>query len=222
MLRASFAGSSYVGVFSRATDDVLLVRPDVDDELRDDLADELDVDTALATTVGGSNTVGALATGNENGLLVSSRAREREKETIEEATGLPVHELPGKINAAGNVVLANDYGAYVHPDLPRDAIQSVKDALEVPVLRGELGEVRTVGTAAVVNNTGALCHPKSREAELEELEDHLDVHADLGTINYGAPLVGSGLVANDDGYVVGEDTTGPELGRIEDALDFID
>jgi translation initiation factor 6 len=48
------------------------------------------------------------------------------------------------------------------------------------------------------------------------------VRADIGTVNYGAPLVGSGLVANGSGYVVGEDTTGPELGRIEDTLDYID
>jgi translation initiation factor 6 len=34
--------------------------------------------------------------------------------------------------------------------------------------------------------------------------------------------VGAGLVANAHGYVAGEETTGPELGRIEDALGLID
>jgi len=48
------------------------------------------------------------------------------------------------------------------------------------------------------------------------------VPADIGTINYGAALVGSGLLANAAGYVVGQDTTGPELGRIEDALGYVD
>jgi len=67
-----------------------------------------------------------------------------------------------------------------------------------------------------------LCHPQASESELETLEDHLDVYADLGTINYGTPLLGSGLVANDESYLVGEDTTGPELGRIEDTLGFLD
>ncbi|MFC6989751.1 translation initiation factor IF-6 [Haloplanus sp. GCM10025708] len=221
MLRASFAGSSYVGVFARATDDCLLVRPDAEDDLIAEMAAELDA-TAVETTVGGSGTVGALATGNENGILVSARATEREKTTIEEAVDRPVVELPGRINAAGNVVLANDYGAYLHPDLSREAVQAVKEALDVPVERGDLGDVRTVGTAAVATNDGVLCHPKSREPELETLEDLLDVRADIGTVNYGAPLVGSGLVANDAGYVVGQDTTGPELGRIEDALGYIE
>ncbi|WP_293031386.1 translation initiation factor IF-6 [Natronococcus sp.] len=221
MQRLAFAGSAYVGVFARATDSCVLVRPDVDDDTVADLTDELEV-PAVQTTVGGSSTVGALATGNENGLLVSSRVLEYERERLEEEVDLPVAELPGNVNAAGNVVLANDYGAYVHPDLTREAIQVVKDTLEVPVERGDLAGVRTVGTAAVATNRGVLCHPKATDEELDFLEDALDVRADVGTVNYGAPLVGSGLLANDSGYVVGEETTGPELGRIEDALGYLD
>ncbi|RZH69032.1 translation initiation factor IF-6 [Natrinema altunense] len=221
MQRLAFAGSAYVGVFARATDSCVLVRHDVDDDVAADLTDELEV-PVIRTTVGGSSTVGALATGNENGLLVSARVLEYERERLEEAVDVPVAELPGSINAAGNVVLANDYGAYVHPDLPREAVQIVADTLEVPVERGDLAGVRTVGTAAVATNTGVLCHPKATDAELDILEDALDVRADVGTVNYGAPLVGSGLIANEAGYVVGEDTTGPELGRIEDALGYLD
>ena len=221
MLRAALSGSAYVGVFVRTTDDCVLVRPDMDDGLLEDFETELEV-PAVRTTVAGSGTVGALATGNENGVLVSSRVTDRERERIEEASGLPVHELPGRINAAGNVVLANDAGAYVHPDLSRKAVQAVEDALAVPVERGDLAGVRTIGTAAVATNRGVLCHPKSTDEELDYLEDLLGVPADIGTINYGGPLVGSGLVANAWGYVAGSDTTGPELGRIEDALGYID
>jgi len=219
LLRAAFSGSPYVGVFARATDDCLLVRPEADADLRESCGAELDV-PAVATTVGGSGTVGALATGNENGLLVSSRIRERERDRVQDAVDLPVVELPGRINAAGNVVLANDSGAYVHPDIPRVGIQAVKEALDVPVLRGTLAGVQTVGTAAVVTNRGVLCHPKASDETLDELEEHFDAPADIGTINYGGPLVGSGLVANDAGYIVGERTTGPELGRIDSALGY--
>lgn len=221
MLRLSVAGSSYIGVFARATPECLLVRHDIDDEQAESMAAELGVEL-VATTVGGSGTVGSLAVGNENGVLVSNRATERETERIEAAVDGSVVKLPGRINAAGNVVLANDYGAYVHPDCSRNAVRAVKEALDVPVLRGTLGGVNTVGTAAVANNTGVLCHPKASESELETLEEHLDVYADLGTINYGTPLVGSGLVATDESYLVGEKTTGPELGRIEDTLGYLD
>jgi translation initiation factor 6 len=153
-------------------------------------------------------------------LLVSNRVSERERDRIEKAVNLPVTELPGRINAAGNVVLANDSGAYVHPDLPRKAVKRVKDGLDVPVERGDIAGVNTVGTAAVTTSRGVLCHPKSTDEELDRIEAHLDVPADIGTINYGGPLVGSGLIANDDGYIVGSETTGPELGRIDSALGY--
>ncbi len=208
-------------MFARTTDSCVLVRPDVDDDVVSDLTDELEV-PAVKTTVGGSSTVGALATGNENGLLVSSRVLEYERERLEDEVDVPIAELPGNINAAGNVVLANDYGAYVHPDLPRETVRIIQDTLDVPVERGDLAGVRTVGTAGVATNSGVLCHPKATDEELDLLEEVLDVRADVGTINYGAPLVGSGLLANEAGYVVGEDTTGPELGRIEDALGYLD
>lgn len=221
MLRASFTGSSYVGVFAAVTDGCLLIRPDIDESEREAFADELSVPT-VSTTIGGSVTVGALVAGNENGLLVSSRVRDDEVELIRETTDRPVTQLPGEINAAGNIVLTNDYGAYVHPDLSRNAVQAVGEALSVPVERGTLAGVRIVGGAACATNNGVLCHPKSSDSELDHLEELLDVRADIGTINYGGPLVGSGLVANTNGYVAGEDSTGPELGRIEDALSFID
>lgn len=221
MLRATLSGSSYVGVFAVATDNSLFVRPGVDDDLCASLASELDA-PAITTTVGGSGTLGALVAGNENGLLVSNRIREDEIERIRETVDRPVTELPGNINAAGNVVLANDYGAYVHPDLSRDAVQSVGEALCVSVERGEIAGVRTVGAAAIATNAGVLCHPRATDGELDFLEELLDVRADIGTINYGAPLVGSGLIANANGYVAGQDTTGPELGRIEDALGYIE
>ena len=221
MLRASFSGSPYVGVFARATDGYVLVRSDLEEELCESVGDELDA-TVVPTTVGGSSTVGALATGNANGLLVSSRVRETEREAIEAATGASVTTLPGRINAAGNVVLANDEGAYAHPDLSRAAVRAVEDGLDVPVTRGRIGGVNTVGTAAVATNRGVLCHPKATDEELDAVEEALGVHADIGTINYGGPLIGSGLVANVNGYVVGEETTGPELGRIEDALGYVE
>ena len=221
MLRAAFSGSSYVGVFARATDHCLLVRPDIDDAFLDDLSDELGV-PAVQTTIAGSGTVGALVTGNSNGLLTSDRVTDVERERIADTVDLPVETLPGRINAVGNVVLANDAGAYVHPDLPDEAVERVGEHLDVPVERGALAGVRTVGTAAVATDRGVLCHPQATDGELDFLEELLGVPADIGTVNYGAPLVGSGLLANTHGYVAGEECTGPELGRIEDALGYID
>ncbi|MFB6162148.1 MAG: translation initiation factor IF-6 [Halococcoides sp.] len=221
MLRTSIAGSSYVGVFASVTGEYVLVRRDADDDLAEALAAELDAQVVQAT-IGGSTTVGALAVGTDQGWLVSGRATDDECEALTEATDRPVGELPGRINAAGNVVVANDRGAYVHPDLSADAIEAIEDALGVPATRGTLAGVDPVGTAAVATANGVLAHPEASDAELDALEEALGVPADVGTVNYGGGLVGSGLLANDAGYVVGAETTGPELGRIESTLGLVD
>ena len=221
MLRASVFGSPFVGVFADATDDFCFVRPDLPDELTAGIADELGAST-VETTVGGSSTVGALVCGNSTGLVCSSRLTDDELDRLRTSTDLRVVELPGRINAAGNVVLANDAGALVHPELSDAAVEAVGAGLSVPVERGSIAGVRTVGTAAAATNRGVLAHPRASDDELDRLEAVFDAPADIGTVNYGGPLVGAGLVANRHGYVVGEDSTGPELGRIEDALGFIE
>jgi len=220
VLTASFTGSSYVGVYARATDDVLLVDPSVDDDLTATLAAELGVEP-VATTVGGSGTVGSLAVANDAGIVVSDQATDEELARIDDAIDGEVAPIPGTLNAAGNVVLANDTGAIVHPELSAAAVDVIEETLAVPVERGQLADVQTVGTAAVATSDGVICHPQSTEEQLVAVEERLDVYADLGTVNYGAPLVGSGLLANDTDYVAGEETTGPELGRVEDTLGYI-
>ena len=44
----------------------------------------------------------------------------------------------------------------------------------------------------------------------------------IGTVNHGVPMIGSGLVANVNGAIVGSLTTGIEMGRIEEALKFLE
>lgn len=221
MLRTTFSGSPYVGVFARATDGIVIVRPDLDEDAVDALRTELAV-PAVETTIGGASTVGSLVAGNAHGLIVSGRISDTERERLTAAIDGPVASLPGPINAAGNVILTTTEGAYVHPDLSREAVTTIRDTLDVDVDRGTLAGVQTVGTAAVATADGVLCHPEATDSELDRLEALLGVPADVGTINYGAALVGSGLVANSAGYVVGEDTSGPELGRIEDALGYVE
>ena len=45
-----------------------------------------------------------------------------------------------------------------------------------------------------------------------------DIEIMEGTVNFGLPLVGAGIVANSNGAVCGRQSTGVELGRMEEAL----
>ena len=126
------------------------------------------------------------------------------------------------INAAGNDILANDHGALVHPDLKTATVKKISDTLGVPAKKGTIASLGTVGMAAVVTNKGCLCHPKTTPEEVEQLEKVFDVDVMIGTVNHGFPMIGSGLVANSNGAIIGNMTTGIEMGRIEEALGFLD
>ena len=93
--------------------------------------------------------------------------------------------------------------------------------LTVHVHRRTIAGLKTVGMAGTATNKGLLVHPRATAQELAFLEDIFELPVDVGTTNYGTPMVGSGLLANSKGYVAGSKTTGYELGRIEGALGFI-
>jgi len=135
--------------------------------------------------------------------------------------GFDVKVISDKFNAAGNDILVNDYGCIVHPDVKDKTIRDIKTIFDVPTFRGTIGGLKTVGMAAVVTNKGLLCHPKVTVEEKKQLEKVFDVPVMIGTVNHGSPVIGSGLVANNKGAIIGNLSTGIELGRIEEALAFI-
>ncbi len=218
--RIAINGASVLGVFATCTEDILVISPSFPDEARSNLERELAVTTA-PLFVASSSVVGSLIVGNSNGFVVSSSASRSEITQLKAYTNRKVRKLPGRINAAGNVILANDTAALINPNLITRAERVVEETLGVDVRRGTLASLKTVGMAACATNNGILAHPKITEGELSVLDEVFQAPVNVGTVNYGSPLVGSSLLANTKGYVAGLETTGIELGRIEEALGFI-
>lgn len=208
--------SPVIGAFATCTEDLALVPLGTPEKTCDTLSQLLQVNV-VKTLVNGSIIVGSLCRGNSNSLLVPRGSTIRGQENIE----IPIHEVPGKLNAVGNVVMANDTAALVHPELGDRAIEVIEKTLKVDVRRGTIGGAKTVGMAGIATNKGILVNPRATSSELELLEELFGLPVDIGTTNFGTQMVASGLIANSKGYVAGSQTTGHELGRIEDALGFL-
>ncbi len=206
-----------LGVFATCTEDFVFVPPDISDETLIDLEVSLGV-TGVRTSVGGSSIVGSLIGGNSNGIIASGFILERELRKIRKYSRAA--RLSGELNASGNLILANDNAALVHPDFSDKAVGVIQKTLGVDVRKGTIAGLKTVGMAGVATNRGVLVHPRTTGSEIAVLEEHFKLPVDIGTINFGSPLVGSGILANSKGYVAGEETTGPEITRIEDALGY--
>jgi len=207
-----------IGVFATCTENVVLVPTGTKPEICAILEDSLDA-RVIETLVNGSVVIGALSRGNSNGFLFSYGTDARE---MQELTGVKAEILPDRLNAVGNVILANDFAALVHPDLSDRAIETITSTLKVEVYRGTIAGIKNVGMAGTVTNKGLLVHPKVTSSEREILEQIFNLPVNIGTTNFGTQMLGSGLLANSKSYLAGSDTTGPELGRIEEALGFIE
>ncbi len=208
-----------VGVYCRTNEDVAFVRKGLSKKVRNILNTVLGVNV-VQLSVADATIIGSLLCLNSKGAIVTDFVDYDAVKTIEK-NGLNVCIIKDKLNAAGNDILANDNGALVHPDLKDESIVDIKKTLEVPVFRGTIGSLKTVGMAAVVTNQGLLCHPKVSEEEKTQLEKVFGVNVMIGTVNHGSPVIGSGLVANTKGAIIGNLTTGIEMGRIEEALGYL-
>lgn len=216
--RLTIAGNSLIGVFSRCTEKVVLVPQEVGEEDRLILEAGLKA-KAVQMQIGGASVLGSLIAANSNGFVVTHHAGDRDVEFLREFGR--AKRLPARINAAGNVILVNDSAALVHPGLSSKACETIEKTLGVMVEKGTIGGLKTVGMAGVATNKGLLVHPRISEEEIAVLEKVFGLPVDVGTVNLGSPLVGSGILANSQGYLAGGETSGPELGRIEDALGFL-
>jgi translation initiation factor 6 len=214
-------GSASIGVYGLATEKMAIVPPQISESKLGRLEQCLEV-KAIRTTVGESVLIGALTSANSNGVVLPHFATEEEVRRIKsDFPSVNIAIMETKRTAYGNIALTNDHGAVVDPRLKKKDIANISDALGVEAALGEIAGLPYVGSLAIATNKGAVAHPMIKEEEQKLLKDVLKVPIEVGTVNCGIPYVGTGLMANSHGALVGFITTGPELFIIEHALDLV-
>lgn len=214
-----FGGAS-IGVYSLATDGMMIVPPQVPGDKVQKLEEWLKA-KVVQTTIGESVLIGALACANSTGIILPHYARQEETQAIRAASDLSVSIMDTKKTAYGNLILANDRGALVSPQLRKGDVKKIANTLGVEAVPGEIAGLPYVGSLAIATNKGVLAHPLIKEEERTVLMDVLKVHVDVGTVNCGIPYVATGLIGNTRGAVAGFATTGPEIFIIGQALDVV-
>lgn len=217
--RLNISGSPVLGVFATCTDELAFVSFDTTDEIASDVGESLGV-PIHKVSVGGGSIIGSFLCGNTHGTVVAGLIYEKEIRSLRKYT--KAARITQPLNAVGNLIMCNDTAALVHPEFTDKSVNIIKKYLDVDVQRGTIAGLKTLGMAGIATNKGVLVHPKTTQDEIGVIEDLFGVSVDIGTVNFGSPLVGSGLLANSKGYVAGLETTGPEIGRIDDALGFLE
>lgn len=212
-------GSPYLGVLCAATEDLCLAPHDAKED-QFTLIEEALGSEVVPLTIGGTNLCGTMIAMNSHGAVVGDIVTEEELSVLEEHCKVWI--LEGRLNCAGNLIMANDEKAWVHPRLGEEEKAGIAKALKVEVAEGDLVGMGVVGSVGCATNHGVLVHPKARPEELEELKGFFNLPVDIGTLNYGSPMIGACCVANSKGAITGTPSTGIELGRLEDALGLMD
>jgi translation initiation factor 6 len=222
MNKASMYGNPFIGIFSKTNDALSLIGKNVSDKFIQNL-EVLKTDIIKISVLDG-NIIGFYAILNNKGILVSHLASEDEIGLIKKAgnnLGLGFGVIKSKQNAIGNNIAANDFGAIVNSDIEGPEIREIKDVLDVEVVKSTVAGYKTVGAVVVATNKGFIAHPKSSKEELDLMSSLFHVDGGIGTANTGVPFLGISIVANKNGFIVGDLTTGYESGRINDCLGFL-
>lgn len=157
-------------------------------------------------TIAGTRIIGRLCTGNRKGLLVPTNTTDQELQHLRNSLpdDVKIQRIEERLSALGNVVVANDHVALIHPDLERETEELIADVLGVEVFRQTVADNVLVGSYMSLSNQGGLVHPKTSTADQDELSSLLQVPLVAGSVNRGSSVVGAGMVVNDWLAVTGE------------------
>ena len=220
LVQRDLFNSPYAGVFCATNDNLTLVPPGIPADDMEIIAEALGTKVEIIT-LGGSRVLGTLIAMNNSGILVSNIVTELELEKfakISKFHNIEFGVLPDRSNAIGNNFLVNDCGGFSNERLGKRAKDKAEDILKVKLTSQSINDMDTLGMIGCITNKGGLHHPDVSSFEKEKMEEVFEIKLMEGTVNFGLPLVGAGIVANSNGAVCGRQSTGVELGRMEEAL----
>lgn len=212
-LRANFNGDPNIGLYSFATDSYCLLG--LRTKKIEKIAKVLKTNVKIAT-IARTELVGIFVAGNCSGMVLPKIIEKDEVKNLK-SLGMNLLTLKAKETALGNLILCNDHGCLISKKLKKFKRQ-IADCLNCETETGTIAGLEMVGSVARASNIGCLCHRSASEIELKAIEQLLKVKIDIGTVNYGSPFIKAGIIVNSSGAVVSGQTTGPELGRIEEVF----
>jgi len=218
-MKTSYFGNPWIGMFIKTNDKYTVMPVDTMEKVENLVRERLKTEV-IRLGVADSNLLGVYIALNSNGVILPNVAREPEISALKKL-GLNVYVSKDNHNANGNNIAANDKGGIINPYIGPEEAKAISDALGVELVPMGIAGFTTVGSACIATNSGFLAHYKCGEEDLRMLKDALKVDGSKGTMNTGTGFVAYGAVVNKNGYIVGEDTTAFEIGRLEEGLGLI-
>ena len=214
-------GSVCIGLFFRVTENYIIVPYQIPESKTKKLENWFET-KIVKVDISGSILIGSLVCANSHGMIVPRSIWDEELTVLKSIPDVNLTIARTKRTAYGNLVIANDHGAIVDPRLAKEDVKMVSDTLGVETVPGEVAGLPYVGSLTAATNKGAMTHPLIKNEEEKLLKDVLKVPVGVGTVNFGIPYIGTGLIGNSKVAIAGSLSTGPELFMIGQALGVTD
>lgn len=223
VMKTTLNSDPNIGLYGLATDRFAIISdPTADiDEIATVLGVPVFVQKMLRTEL-----TGIFLAANSNAVIVPDIIEARELDNLKKeikkiSKDITVKTIDTQHTVLGNLIICNDKAAMISPLLEMHK-DEISDALKVPVCISQLMDLSIIGSLCISTNKGFLVNIHTEKEDFELIQKNLKVEGDIGTVNFGSSFIRSGIIANSNGYLIGNQTTGPEITRIDESLGFLE
>ncbi len=219
--RTGVNGSPNIGLFGYATDSLLLFGEHLPDKHMESVVESLGNPELHFVRIAGTNMPGLFMVGNSETVLIPGITFKDEKNTLDEI-GIKYKVFDTEQTCLGNNIVCNDNGAIISTDFTNEESEKISELLGVPVEQMDIAGLKTPGAFIVLNGKWGIIHRDATDEEIDRIEKLLKVELSPATTNMGTPYLRSAIVNNSHGFVIGEQTSGPEVVHIDECLGYGD
>jgi translation initiation factor 6 len=223
ILKTDINGNPNVGLYGFATNKYCLLGEEVSNKQAEEISKILNVPYFKLNIVG-TSLLGAFLTGNDENLLIPKIAFPWEIDKIDKISkeiGFKYHIIDTELTALGNNMICNKEACIVNPDYTEKDRKQIAKALNLQVKEGKIAELPTVGSLAVLNKNGCAIHRDAEQFEIDFINSFLKIECETATVNMGNPFIKSGVIVNDNGFIIGSGSGGPEITYLDEIFGFL-
>jgi len=220
VLKTSINSNPNIGLYALATNEYCLIAKEMPEHIAKEFEKVLKV-PVHRLNIAGTPLIGVFLCANSKILLVPDIVFKDELTELDKL-GINYKVIKTKLTALGNNILMDDEHAIINPNFSSNTVQEL-EKLGLKVKKMKIAdEIETVGSCAVMNSKGCIIHRDATDQELDLIEKSFNIKCQLATVNMGNAFIRSGLIANDNGFIIGDLSSGPEIQNIDEGLGFIE
>lgn len=212
-----FEGNPNIGLYMFANNKFCFVGCDIDDKRKKEIEKTLGVEVFKVTALG-TELVGVFFAGNDDVLIVPELFDYEMERLIDicKKKDVKLQVVKNKINTLGNNFCFGSDKIIVNESFNVKALGKVAENFKIVKLKNK-DYASAGGVCRYFNDKFFI----SQELSEEEVKEFIDEIGGIGTVNSGSNFVASGIVGNNTGLIIGNQSSSVEIQSIVECFDFL-